>query len=712
MNAVRLPRRSLAIIVLAVLVIAGCMVFATWRLLKVEDHSQLIVTENYLWFVTQAQYDGVRLAESLARMAAGDSIAAGETPKERLDILLSRLDLFMSGPPRRVLEHSGSFSRISEIAQGLQSLEPRLGASLSREEALDLRNAAAGHARDLRDVANNISNFDQVHVTASINLYRRVVMESLALLLVTFLSTLVVVLYLLRGIREKKRAERLLRQEQQFSDLVINLGHQGIVILDERLHCLLWNPGMEALLGVRTQDVVGGPLALRVPLFGRERVGEALAEALRGRSASVEEDSVFPGFRSGCVEVSCHHLRMSERDLVIAFVRDVTEQWQRRKQAEQQNVDLENKVRQRTAALRQAESRLLAAIRTAPDGFAAFDTNGKLLIANERIRSIETLRDCFREDMSLAAFLSCFALCDGADERLLTAGHSFEPLELDLQLQMDSWAHLSVTRADQGTVFVRLTDVTPYKKAAHALQSALDRERQTTSAYRSFVSMISHQFRTPLAIIDSSAQRLMRRGLQIPEEELETRISKIRSAITRLTRLVESVLNAARIDAGQIEFNPRTYDLLELVADACERQRELSPRATITLVTPSFPVEVVCDVILIEQVVSNLLSNAVKYSGNTVSVEVAVTVEEDRIRCSVRDWGVGIPADELPRIFDRFYRARTATGIAGTGIGLDVARQIMQMHGGDIRAESREGEGSVFTFTMPTATAATEPRAA
>jgi PAS domain S-box-containing protein len=530
--------------------------------------------------------------------------------------------------------------------------------------------------------------------------------------LITFISTLVLLLYLLRGMREKKQAERLLQQEQQFSDLVINFSHQGIVILDESLKCLLWNPGSEALLGIPAQQVVGAAIAASVPLFGRERVADALVEALRGRSATVEEDSVFPDHRSGCIEVSCHHLRMSERDLVIAFLRDVTEQWQKRKHAEQQNVDLEIKVRQRTAALRQAESRLLAAIQTAPDGFAAFDTNGKLLIANERIRSIDPLRQCDRDDMSLAAFLTCFALCEGADDRLLTIGHSFEPLELDLRLQAESWAHLSVSRADQGTVFVRLTDVTPYKKAALALQSALDRERQTTSAYRSFVSMISHQFRTPLAIIDSSAQRLMRRGHQIPEDEIETRIAKIRSAVTRLTRLVESVLNAARIDAGQIEFNPRNCDLLDLVSDICERQRELTPKAVIRLFRPSFPVEVVCDVILIEQVVSNLLSNAVKYSGNTVVVEVEVAVQEERVVCSVRDWGVGIPTDELPRIFDRFYRARTATGIAGTGIGLDVARQILQMHGGDIRAESREGEGSVFTFTMPTATAATAPQAA
>ncbi len=403
---------------------------------------------------------------------------------------------------------------------------------------------------------------------------------------------------------------------------------------------------------------------------------------------------------------------MAGRDLAIAFVRDVTERWQQRKYAEQQNVNLEIKVQQRTAALRQAESRLIAAINTAPDGFAAFDLE-RSAPHGERANPRGHRRGRRRGGRHVARLVPApFASCEGADGRLVKAGAEPEPLELDLQLSSEIWAHLSVTRADRGTVFVRLTDITHYKKAAMALQSALDREREMTSAYRSFVSMVSHQFRTPLAIIDLSAQRLIRRGLQISEEEHAARITKIRNAITRLTRLVEGVLNAARLEAGQIAFNPARYDLAGLVSDVCERQRELSPHVEICLSAPDDPVEIVCDGILIEQVVGNLLSNAVKYSDSVATVEVRITVEDGAVQCSVRDWGIGIPADEVSRIFDRFYRARTATGIAGTGIGLNVARHIMQMHGGKIHVDSRVGEGSTFTIFMPATSAALAPRAA
>jgi signal transduction histidine kinase len=99
--------------------------------------------------------------------------------------------------------------------------------------------------------------------------------------------------------------------------------------------------------------------------------------------------------------------------------------------------------------------------------------------------------------------------------------------------------------------------------------------------------------------------------------------------------------------------------------------------------------------------VINLLSNAVKYSGEKPVVEVKVWLEGSRAYCSVRDTGIGIPADELAKIFDRFYRARTASGIAGTGIGLNFAQKIMQLHDSSIEVQSHEGIGSIFTFALP-----------
>src|SRR6478736_224150 len=210
--------------------------------------------------------------------------------------------------------------------------------------------------------------------------------------------------------------------------------------------------------------------------------------------------------------------------------------------------------------------------------------------------------------MNLSAFLRCFAICEGADDRLVSDEVPKEEIELDLLIKRDVWARLSVTGAKSGVIFVRLVDISAYKHAARALQSALDRERETTGAYRNFVSMVSHQFRTPLAILDSSAQRILRRGANLTSDELLGRIQKIRNAGNRLTRLVESVLNAAKLDEGRIELNPETCDLVQLVMDIGERQSELSSHSKILFQVPDQAIRVYCDTMLIEQVVINLLS--------------------------------------------------------------------------------------------------------
>jgi PAS domain S-box-containing protein len=609
----------------------------------------------------------------------------------------------------RKLEALGYAAEIRQQISTWSELEKELGTELSRDRAGALNEAAMTSARILRNAANKTLLSEREEASQIRQRYLRVLAESIASVVGILFGAAIVSLRLVKGMHESQRTQRLLRQEQEFSDLVINLSNQGIIIFDTRLRCLLWNPGMQALLGVRPHEAIGRPLDAVDPLFGETEVASVLRQVSRGESALIEHEYLTLD-QERCLEISCHPLRMSERDLVIAFVRDVTERWLARKQAEQHSVDLQNEVQRRTVALRQAESRLIAAVKTAPDGFAAFDPTGKLLLANEHMRSLEPVAGSYADDMSLQTFLSCFGTCEGADWRLLTTD-PFGPVELDLRIQTDSWAHLSVTQDDGGTIFVRLTDITTYKHAALALQSALDREREMTSAYRSFVSMVSHQFRTPLAIVDSSAQRLMRQG-SVTREEVAARMTKIRNATGRLTRLVDGVLNAAKLDAGQIQINRLTYDMVELVSDLCERQRELSPDIHIALHAPLHPIPASCDGMLIEQVVGNLLSNAVKYSGHASAIEVRIAAEGDQVICSVRDWGIGIPADELGKVFDRFFRARTASGFAGTGIGLSVARQIVQMHGGDIQVESREGEGSIFTFAIPSTSAVQAPQAA
>jgi signal transduction histidine kinase len=233
------------------------------------------------------------------------------------------------------------------------------------------------------------------------------------------------------------------------------------------------------------------------------------------------------------------------------------------------------------------------------------------------------------------------------------------------------------------------------------LEESLVRETGLREHYKGFVSMVSHQFRTPLSIIDASAQRLIRRGKQMTEDEIHERAGKIRAAVLRLTRLVSSTLNAAKIDAGQIDLEIRRCDIGKLIVEASERQKETSPDRVFRLQLDELPASVPCDPLLIDQVLANLLSNAVKYSSAPHAIEIAAETDPHRVHIKVSDRGIGVLDDERDRLFERFFRAKAAVGVEGTGIGLHVARTIARMHGGDVEACTRSGGGSTFVLSIP-----------
>ncbi|MFD2648011.1 sensor histidine kinase [Devosia albogilva] len=231
-------------------------------------------------------------------------------------------------------------------------------------------------------------------------------------------------------------------------------------------------------------------------------------------------------------------------------------------------------------------------------------------------------------------------------------------------------------------------------------EAALERERQVSRLHRAFISVVSHQFRTPLAIIDASAQRMVRRGSLMSEDEIASRAEKIRAACLRLTRLMESTLNAARLEEGEIALNLRSCDLEELLRGVWDSQPEQDQRR-IALEIENLPRAIEADTTLLEQAVQNLISNALKYSPAGSSVKVHAARVGSDIVIEVTDQGVGVPEDELGSLFRRFYRARTAEGIPGTGIGLSFAAQIMDLHRGRIEVNSVEGKGSTFTLRFP-----------
>lgn len=230
------------------------------------------------------------------------------------------------------------------------------------------------------------------------------------------------------------------------------------------------------------------------------------------------------------------------------------------------------------------------------------------------------------------------------------------------------------------------------------LQQALEKERQINETQRHFLSLTSHEFRTPLSIIAGSVRRVRR--IAADDERVMERMDIIAQAVERMVGAIDKTLSGARIAEGKVPCTLVPTDLAPIITQAVAVQRQLHRDRRFSIDIQPLP-PVMADAGIVEQILDNMLSNAIKYSPADKPVEIIAAVADGRVALSVTDHGIGIPAQEQQRIFDRFYRASNARGIKGTGIGLHAVRYFMALHHGTVHLESREGQGACITASFP-----------
>ncbi|NLE75679.1 MAG: cell wall metabolism sensor histidine kinase WalK [Chloroflexi bacterium] len=219
-----------------------------------------------------------------------------------------------------------------------------------------------------------------------------------------------------------------------------------------------------------------------------------------------------------------------------------------------------------------------------------------------------------------------------------------------------------------------------------------------------FVSNVSHELRTPLAALKALVETLRDSALDDPPAASRF-LGRMETELDALTQLVQEFLELARIESGRARLQVAPATVTDAVAAPAERLRPQAERAGLylTLDLPAALPLTKVDLPRVQQVVTNLVHNAIKFTPTGGSVHIWAREAAGFVEVAVRDSGIGVPADDLPRIFERFYKADRARSGGGTGLGLAIAKHIVQAHGGRIWAESVEGQGSTFFFTLPTA---------
>ncbi len=237
-------------------------------------------------------------------------------------------------------------------------------------------------------------------------------------------------------------------------------------------------------------------------------------------------------------------------------------------------------------------------------------------------------------------------------------------------------------------------------------------ERRRLEAERAhLLSVVSHELKTPLTSVKLRGQLLARYLSRGDIEQAVAFVDQLEEDVERLNRLVNDLLDAARIERGRIDLALKPYELKAMCLSAAREQAEATGR-TVTVDVPEGDVRVKADGPRIQQVLVNLLSNALKYSPPERPVSLSLSVGDGLARIAVRDEGQGVPPESIPHLFDRFYRVpgvlvQSGAGV-GLGLGLYICKTIIERHGGTIDVDSRVGEGSTFWFTLPFPTAEAE----
>jgi len=509
-------------------------------------------------------------------------------------------------------------------------------------------------------------------------------------------------------ITRQKLAELHLRTSEARQRAILRAIPDLMFRLDEAGRFLDYYASADDILLVPPAVFLGKTLVDVMPPDLAPQLMDAVAKVHAGQPLVQQEYSLLLHGQLHAFEARFTPAGASE---VLVMVRDVTE----RKEAEQAlqaaHDQLERRVQERTLAL-EAERKLFRQfVESAPIATIICDANGAIVLVNQETEKLfgysreallgGPIEMFVPESLRLAHVGLRTNYLEQPSRRRVGAleleaqhqdGHTF-PVEIQL-------SYVGATPAP--LVMCQVIDVTARHTAEAALRQALAQEKELGELKSRFVSMASHEFRTPLATMLALTEMLTLYRDRMNAAQIDQRLARIRQQIDHMSGILEDVLQLARIQAGRMEFNPIDGDLAALCQAVIEELGSFAAHpGRIHFVAPAALPPVCFDLRLMRQVLTNLLSNALKYSAADQPVEIRLGVTPGQIVIQVIDTGIGIPAEEFRHLFEPFHRAANVGAISGTGLGLSITRQAVELHGGEITVDSFLGVGTTVTVTIP-----------
>ena len=508
------------------------------------------------------------------------------------------------------------------------------------------------------------------------------------------------VVAIVRNITERKQAELALRRSEARFRAIFEQAAVGMVEAGLDGQFLQLNQKFCDLLGSEEKELLGKTFLDITHAEDVGGLGQDLDKMLGGEFSdfSREQRCLTKDGEIVWVNITISNIAGLEGEppLLSAIVEDISD----RKEAEM--------------ALNQSQEFLSNVINTNPNLIFVKDRFGQFVLANQAVANvygttIETLLGKTEEELNCHKSKRNQFITD--ERQVITSKQAQFIPEETLTTPSGEVRYFQtikkplLSKGGNCQVLGVATDITERKRGEQEIEKALEKEKELSEFKSRFVSMTSHEFRTPLATILGSAELLKHYSDKWDKDKKQKYLNRIYSTVKDMTLMLEDILSIGQAESGRLEFNPEPLNLAEFCAGLVE-ELKISTYNQQRIIFQVHPLVKALkagmfDEKLLRQIISNLLSNSLKYSQNDTKVNFELNLENEGVIFRVKDKGIGIPVEDLKYLFKSFYRGQNVGQITGTGLGLAIVKNAVELHGGKIKIDSKVGEGTTVKIAIP-----------
>ena len=488
---------------------------------------------------------------------------------------------------------------------------------------------------------------------------------------------------------------------ESIQECLIVVNNQGIIVLT--------NGVCGKMFGYEQSELIGQKIELLVPSAARENhVGYRNDYHKKPKNRSMGSNMKLNGqHKNGKlipVEVSLNPMKSNNEKYVIALVSDVTLRRRAEEELVQFTQNLEQIVAERTKELWKSEQLYKSIARNFPGGLISiFDASFKYLFAEGQglyELGIET-EDLIGQDYIERIAPTARKKVKSELEKVFKGESASFEVNVNQGVYYINAVPLTNVDNEIDRILVVEKNITAQKEAAKRLEENLKAEKELNEMKSRFVSMASHEFRTPLTTINSSAGLILKHNEKGNYHQTAKHVERIKNSVRNLTSILNDFLSLEKLESGKIQVNTTTINLKNFINEVLEEMEGLKKdNQSFIYKIPEENIKIDSDSTMLKNILINLISNAVKYSKEDGEIIISTTKEGKDLKIDIEDFGIGIPKSDQNKMFERFFRAGNATNIEGTGLGLHIVIKYLEILNGKLDFISEENKGTTFTVTL------------